>query len=204
MVGDSITVASKPALGVAGTVRAWRHAFHVAYILPYSGESLVLTQPLPVDLDSVLVSVEKWGTVDFVSRQVERRMEIPSESSGRSPYTVGAGPAVRTGEPLVVELVGLPHRSTLPSTVTLVIASSIVGLGFWGAFGATGPTESKGRQALEVRREKLFTDLVKIERQHRAGKIGATKYSGRRRDLVRSLEKVYHQLDKDGAPHLSS
>ena len=190
------TVASGPRVELPGPFDPGVTPLHVAYILPYSGESLVVSQPLPVDLDSVLVSVEKWGTMDFVSRQIERRMEVPSETRGRSPYVVGAGPAIRSGEPLVLELVGLPHRSTLPTTVTLVIAACIVGFGVWTSSGSLDPTSgSKRGQALEARREKLFADLVKVERQHRAGKIGSTKHSSRRDELVRALEKVYRELE---------
>ena len=190
------TVASGPRVELPGPFDPGVTPLHVAYILPYSGESLMVSQPLPVDLDSVLVSVEKWGTMDFVSRQVERRMEVPSETRGRSPYVVGAGPAVRSGEPLVLELVGLPHRSTLPTTVTLVIAACIGGFGVWASLGSVDPTSgSKRGQVLGARREKLFADLVKVERQHRAGKIGSTKHSSRRDELVRALEKVYRELE---------
>ena len=190
------TVASGRRVELPGPFDPGVTPLHVAYILPYSGESLVVSQPLPVDLDSVLVSVEKWGTMDFVSRQVERRMEVPAETRSRSPYVVGAGPAIRSGEPLVLELIGLPHRSTLPTTVTLVIAACIVGCGVWTTRGSVDPTSgSKRGQALEVRREKLFADLVKVERHYRAGKIGSTKHSSRRGELVRALEKVYRELE---------
>ena len=194
------TVASGPRVELPGPFEPGVTPFHVAYILPYSGDTLVVSQRLPVDLDSLLLSVEKWGTMDFVSRQVERRMEMPGERPDRSPYIIATGPAIRSGQPLVVELVGLPHRSTLPSTVTLVMATGIFGFGFWGAIGSVDSTSvSKRRKTLETRREKLFADLVKIERQHQARKIGSTKYSSRRGELVRSLEKVYRELEKDDA-----
>ena len=193
------TVADGPRVELPGPFEPGVTPFHVAYILPYFGESLVVSQPLPVDLDSLLLSVEKWGTMDFVSRQVERRMEIPAESGNRSPYLVGAGPPIRTGDPLVVELVGLPHRSTIPSTVTLLIAGGVLLLGFWGAMGPTDATVTdRRRETLEARREKLFGDLVKVERQHRAGKVGSTKYASRRSELMRSLERVYRELDTHG------
>ncbi len=190
------TVASGSRVELPGPFDPGVTPLRVAYILPYSGESLVVSQPLPIDLDSVLVSVEKWGTMDFVSSQVERRMEVPAESPNRSPYIVGAGPAIRSGEPLALELVGLPHRSTLPTTVTLVIAACIVGFGVWAALGSVDTTSrSKREQALEARREKLFADLVKVERHYRAGKIGSTKHSSRRGELMGALEKVYRELD---------
>ena len=42
----------------------------------------------------------------------------------------------------------------------------------------------------------MFADLVKIERQHRTGKIGLTKHTSRRTELIGALERVYRELDE--------
>ena len=189
--------ADGPRVEISGPFDPGVTPFHFAYILPYSGESLVIEQPLPVTLSSLLVSVEKWGTMDFVSSQVSRRMEIPPEGPGNTTYMLGSGPAIPAGRPFTIELVGLPHRSRTASWVARSVALAIFGFGFWGAMGSpdTGETE-KRRMALEARKEKLFRDLVRIERQRRAGKVGSTKYASRRSDLFRLLEKVYRELDE--------
>ena len=177
----------------------------VAYILPYSGESLAISQDLPVDLETLLVSVEEWGDVDFVSSQVNRRMELPASETRGVPYSLGSGPRIPTGQPVSIELVGLPHRSQTPSTVTLILAVGIMAFGVWGVLGQPETTTAAPhRAALETRREKLFTDLVKVERQHRGGKIGPTKYSSRRRELFGVLEQVYRELDAQLASVLLS
>ena len=175
----------------------------IAYILPYSGDSLVIEQAFPVDWDSVLLSVEKLGAVDYVSRQVNRRVEVPSETRGGTDYLLGSGPRVAAGTPFTLELAGLPHHSRTPSNVALAVALAILGLGGWGAAAAPGPAAGDGgRERLLARREALFTDLVKVERQHRAGRIGATKHKSRRAELFRALERVYHklELEEDAAP----
>ena len=172
----------------------------IAYILPYSGASLALSQSFPVDWDSVLLSVEKSGDVDFVSSQVPRRAEVPSETRAGTSHLLGAGPRVAAGTPFAIELTGLPHRSTLPSTVTLAVALAILGFGGWGAVGSAGagaPAET--REQLRARRERLFVDLVRIERQQRTGRIGRTRYAARRGDLFEALEKVYRALDEEAA-----
>ena len=172
--------------------------FHVAYILPYTGESLVIAQGFPVDLEALLISVEQWGVMDVVSSQIDRRMELPADEGNRTSYTLGAGPRISVGRSLLVELVGLPHRSSVPSTVTLIVAIAILGSGFWGALGQPETTAaSKRRRTLEARKEKLLTDLVKIECQHRAGKVGSTKHALRRRELIGALERIYHALDAE-------
>lgn len=190
-------IADGPRVELSGPVPPGSTPLHFAYILPYSGESLVLSQVLPADLSALLVSVEQWGDVDFVSSQVERRLEMPREGQGATPYLLGGGGAITRGQPLSIELVGLPHRNSMPSTVTLVLAVGILGLGVWGGVAVPETAAPTGRRrALEARREKLFADLVKIERQHRDGKVGATKYASRRSELFHSLEKVYREIDE--------
>ena len=41
-----------------------------------------------------------------------------------------------------------------------------------------------------------MADLVKVERQHRAGKVGSTKHVSRRHELIGALERVYRDLDE--------
>ena len=149
----------------------------------------------------MLLSVEKLGAVDYVSRQVNRRVEVPSETRGGTDYMLGSGPRVAVGTPFTLELAGLPHRSRTPSNIALAVALVILGIGGWGAAAVPGPAAGdRGRDRLVARREALFMDLVKVERQHRAGKIGATKHRSRRAELFRALERVYQRLEEDAAP----
>ena len=114
------------------------------------------------------------------------------------PHMLGAGPRIATGRTLSVELVGLPSRSRVPSTVTLLLAIGILGFGVWGASGQPEMTAtSKRRKTLEARKEKLLSDLVKVERQHRVGKIGSTKHTTRQSELFSGLERVYRELDEE-------
>ncbi len=194
------TVADGPRVELPGPFDPGSTPLQIAYILPYSGASLTLSQSLPVDWDSVLLSVEKSGDVDFVSSQVPRRAEVPSETRAGASHLLGAGPRIAAGTPFSIELTGLPYRSTLPSTVTLAVALAILGLGCWGAVGSAGAGPATGtREQLEARRERLFVDLVKAERQHRAGKMGPTRYATRRGDLFAALEGVYRALDEEAA-----
>ena len=194
------TVADGPRVELPGPFDPGSTPLRIAYILPYSGAGLTLSQAFPVDWDSVLLSVEKWGDLDFVSSQVPRRAEVPSETRAGTSHLLGAGPRIAAGTPFSIELTGLPHRSTLPSTVTLAAALAILGFGCWGAAGSTGTGAPAGtRTDLQARRERLFGDLVKIERQHRGGRIGRTRYAARRGELFEALEKVYRALDEETA-----
>ena len=169
----------------------------VGYSLSHSGSSLAISQRFPADLESLLVSVEKWGAMDIASDQISRRGEMSPEESGGATYLLASGPRILTGEALSFELTGLPHHSSVPSTTALALAVAILGLGTWGAVAPVDSTAAeRSRRAAEARREKLFIGLVKVERQHGAGKIGSTKYSSRRRELIAALEQVYRELDE--------
>ncbi len=192
------TVADGPRVELTGPFDPGATPLRVAYILPYSGAGFTLSQAFPVDWDSVLLSVEQSGDLDFVSSQVPRRAEVPSETRAGTSHLLGAGPRIAAGTPFAIELTGLPYRSTLPSTVTLVVALAILGIGCWGAAGSGGgPAPAGQREQLQARRERLFADLVKVERQHRTGKIGPTRYATRRGDLFAALERVYRALDEE-------
>jgi hypothetical protein len=51
------------------------------------------------------------------------------------------------------------------------------------------------RKRLVGRREKLLQDLVKLEQDHRRGRLDAARYAERRQALMEALEHVYGALD---------
>ena len=170
----------------------------VGYVLPYSGGSLAISQRLPAELEALLMRVEKVGTMDIASTQISRRREMGPEETGGGTYMIAAGPRIASGESLAFELTDLPHHSAVPRTLTLVLALSILGIGAWASLPPAETEASPDRRRfVQARREKLFGDLVKIERQHRAGKVGSTKYSTRRSELFSALDQVYRELDEE-------
>ena len=56
------------------------------------------------------------------------------------------------------------------------------------------------RKRLVARREKLFADLVRLEREHHAGKVAEARYASRRDALMIALEQIYGALDDDLGP----
>ncbi len=189
------TLVDGPRVWVQGAFEPGVTPVHVASILPYSGDGLVLSQVFPADFEQLLVFVEQWGALDVASAQIERRGEMSAAETGLSALIWGAGRRVPAGEPVVLELSGLPHHAGWPRIVTLALSALIVVIGMVGSAGAGGPAGPDGREALERRREKLFTDLVKVERQHRQGRIKATRYGTRRAELIDQLQNVLRELD---------
>ena len=173
----------------------------VGYILPYSSGSLVLSQTFPADFDQLLVFVEKWGAMDVASALIDRRGELAADATGGFPLLWGAGARVPAGQPVVLELGGLPHHSGWPRIIALSLSGVIVALSVWGTSGTGGgDIEAQRVSVLQTRREKLFDDLVKTEQQHRHGTIGPTRYGTRRAELIAQLERVLRDLDEGLAP----
>ena len=169
----------------------------VAYVVPYTGGSLALSQVVPADFEAFFLMLEKWGDMDVASDLIARRVE---DELGDRTYIFGAGPRVPQGSSFSFELSGLPHHSRVPGTLSIIVGLVILGIGGWGAATPVGDAAGAGEyRSLEARREKLFAALVKNERQHRAGTIGATKHGSRRRELVTALEGVLRALDEAGA-----
>ena len=195
------TIVDGSQVSVSGTFAPGVTPVQVAYVLPYSGGSLALSQMFPADFDQLLVFVEKWGAMDVASTLFERRGEMGAEETGGAPLVWGAGPRIGAGEPLLLELSGLPYHSGWPRIITLALSALIVALSVWGSAGVEGRDGDAERRALlGSRREKLFTELVKVERQRRQGKIQATRYGTRRAELIAQLQRVLHDLEDGLAP----
>ncbi len=191
------TLIDGPRVWVQGAFEPGVTPVQVASILSYSGDSLVLSQAFPANFEQLLVFVEKWGTVDVTSAQFERRGEMTAAETGRSALIWGTGRGVSAGQPVVLELSGLPHHSGWPRIIALSLSGLIAALSIVGSVGAGGEGGPDRREALERRREKLFTELVKVERQHRQGRIGPTRYGTRRADLIEQLQAVLVDLDDE-------
>ena len=180
---------------VTGPFQPGRTVVNTAYNLPYSGGRLEISQRLPAELEELFIIAELTGDVDLVSTQVSRREEITL--AGDQTYVLGVGSGIPAGGTVTFALTGLPYHSTMPRTIALVLAALVIGSGALALASAGHTASGERRQALQARRDRLFKDLVRIELQHRSQKIGATRYTNRRQELVTLLELVYGQLEQE-------
>jgi len=169
----------------------------VAYSMPSGSGAIDVTQTFPANMEQLAVIVRKVGNTTLSSRQVTNQQEMPAQGET---YIAAMGGAITAGQPISLAVGGFPHRSTAPRTIALVLAIGIVAIGAWTA---TRNTDDQARAAerkqLIARREKLFTDLLKLEHEHAAKRGDERKYSERRERLVSSLEQVYGALDDAAA-----
>jgi hypothetical protein len=140
--------------------------------------------------------VQKVGDMKVASPQLTTQQDMSAQGET---FIAGSGGRVLAGQPLTFSLSGLPHHSVVPRWVALLLAVCIVLAGVWATVQATGGAETRAaeRKRLVARREKLFGELVRLERDYRQGRTDERRYATRRAELVASLEQIYGALDSD-------
>lgn len=167
----------------------------VAAEYPISGGAVEISQAFPAAMQEVVVIAKKIGGMTLSSPQLERVQETVSEGTV---VMIGAGKSVAAGTPITLSIAGLPFHSSVPRTVTMVLAVVIILAGVWAAASTGDPADRQGeRRQLIARREKLFQELVRLENDHRRGRVDGPRYAARREELLQSLEHIYGALDDD-------
>jgi hypothetical protein len=160
--------------------------------MPTDTGTLDVSQTFPATLDRLTVLVRKIGETKLVSPNVEAPREFPNNGE----TVIGAiGGKVAAGKPIELTLTDLPHHSPAPRYTALAMASVILLGGVWLGTRKNEPAARDGeRKRLIARREKLFGELLKIERDRRNGRTD-DRSATRREELMAQLEHVYGALD---------
>lgn len=162
----------------------------LGYRMPWTGDALSIEQRWPAAIEQVFVAAEKVGSLGLRSAQFTAQQEA---SAGGTPFVMATGGRLNAGDTLSVQVTGLPNRSTAFRDAGLAGAGIVLLVGAWAAW--RGAPERHDKQAqLHARREKLFGELVALERQQ--GRIDAEKHAQRRQTLVAQIERVMGELDR--------
>jgi hypothetical protein len=216
--GATILEGSSPNAGVSGRRVRVQGPFapgqtlvQVGCELPYSEGSLRLTQRFPAVFEDFGIAVKKVGALKVSSPQVARQQDM---NVGGDTYVIGGGGSVPAGQPVTIAIDGLPYASATPRRIAVSLALAIMAWGAWAFFrGSDRPGLAEDRRRLFERRERLFTDLVRLEseradrsrpsdagrqspalRSELADPPGDSLYASRREELVAALEHVYGGL----------
>ena len=178
----------------------------VAFVVEADSGAAEISQRFPAPIEQLAVVVKKLGETTLASRQLQNQREMPAQGDT---FIAATGGAVAAGSPVELTVGGIPHHSPAPRVIALTLAGLIVVVGVW----ATGRTDegdpssrADERKRLIARREKLFNDLVKLERDRRRGRADARtglvdgRDAARREEIVNALEQVYSALDDDIEP----
>jgi len=168
----------------------------VAYAMTADWGSIDVSQAFPANFEQPAVIVKKVGETSLVSNQLTNQREMPADNET---YIAAMGSALAAGQPIALTVSGFPHHSTAPRVIALGLAGVIIVAGVWAATRrpASDGDRASERKRLLGRREKLFADLVRLEHDHRGGKVDPGKYAERRERLVSALEQVYGALDDE-------
>jgi hypothetical protein len=187
-------------VSLAGPVPPGRTVIQVVAEMPVDTGTLDLAQTFPAQLDHLTVLVRKVGDTKLSSTLIEQQREFPNNGE----VVIGAmGGSIAAGRTIELNLTDLPHHSPVPRYTALTLTGGIVLCGVWFATRKQDTSAVEGdRKRLLTRREKLFGELLKIERERRNGRSDARSLA-RREELMAQLEHVYGALDDPdhaGAP----
>jgi hypothetical protein len=183
-------------VAITGPFASGQTAVQIAFRLPVSSGDVTFEQKLPLAVPSLAVLMKKVGDITLTSPQLPNVQEREFEGER---YILAQGPAIPAGAALAITVSGLPHHSPWPRRTALTLAIVMLAAGFWAAGRRPSPAANVGRtKQLNAKREKIFSELVRLEQQRRAGSIEAAKYAQRRPALVAQLERVYRDLDAEG------
>ena len=178
-----------------------------AFLLPtYGDDALEFEQTLDVPMKTPLVIVPDVYKLTLQAEGL-RTLQKEKDSAGNSVslYELGDIPA---GGKVKIRISGLPKVDKTGHIIAVVVSSLLFCWAVWGVLGARvgkGGKEEKEKLSrkfrdLRNRREKLFEELVALERRRRSG---GNVDDSRREQLVSQLESVYRDLQADdaGASH---
>jgi hypothetical protein len=183
---------------VQGPFQTGRTFVQVACNLPAGSGTVDIEQKFPATLEQLAVIVKKVGDARVSSPQLSRQQEFPTDGEV---YIASTGGAVPAGQPIAIEVTGLPHHNSVPRWIALSLSVAIVVAGAWAARRPDDNAEARAAEhrRLLAKRDKLFAELVRLEHDRRSGRADERRYASRREELVRALEHVYSALDSDDA-----
>jgi hypothetical protein len=198
-VGAAAMQGSSPLASVSGTrvtitgpFPPGTTAVQVAYTLPYRSDTVTIEQPWPAPMEEMFVAVEQVGALRISSPQLPDQQE--ADASGTT-FLMGRGPRLNAHQPFSLTISGLPYHDPTVRNVGVALALLVLVAGFWAAL--TGAPARKTETAkLVARREKLFAELVELERQRKAGRVDEQRYVAKRHNLATQLERVLGELDR--------
>jgi hypothetical protein len=199
--GCGIMQGSSPQASVAGTRVIVAPPFapgstfvQVACEIPALTGSVDFEQRFPAALEHLAVVVKKVGATTLRSAQLKEQREMPADGEI---FIAATGGAVAAGQPIALAVDGVPHHSATPRRVALSLAVVIALIGTWAATRRVDDKSARAeeRRRLVARRDKLFNELVRLEQDHRHGRVDERRFRGRRDELVAALEAIYNALD---------
>ena len=131
--------ANGPRIIVTGPFMPGITHVQAGFELPYRGPTVRFEQVWPATLQQLVLLVEQYGPLEIASPQIASRAAMRA-GDGKA-FINASGPAIQAGQPLTVDISGLPHRSLWPRWVALTFASGFIVWGLWA--GVVAPARRR-------------------------------------------------------------
>ena len=190
---SKLATVSEDRITITGPLPSGTTMLQTAFRMPYDDGNLTITQKWPAAFQQMIVGVQKVGSLQVASPQLNETNEVRTESGDL--FVLGNGPALPAGGTLTLNLSGLPYHSKTPRRVALALAGGLLVLGAWLAFSGRNRLD-ESRQVLIARRDTLLGQLAQIESKRRSGAADAEAVAKRRTRILGELEQIYGELDE--------
>jgi hypothetical protein len=181
-----------------GVLPPGQHDAVVHFFLPSENGAADFAMAAPYGVFSGSLFIESVPGLDVTSPS-GKRPETRRGEDGREFLTL-RDIAVKAGDILSFHVTGLPIEPTGPRLARLLVGALVALLLGVAVAAAVWPRKDEtplaGRDGLEKHRDRLYDQLVSLERRRVAGKIDPEDFDAQRKGLVAKLALVHRQLDE--------
>ena len=153
------------------------------FFLSTTGEgSMTIRQPMPLGIETPVLMVPESHHLRLAAPGLQAM--APQTDGGRAGMQIFQLASVPRNGVLTITVSGLPTRASLGKTIATVLVAALV----FATLLGLRRRKVEGRP--DHRREKLFAELVEVERARQAAGSDEAPLAGRRAELVAAIEAM--------------
>ncbi|MEO6950399.1 MAG: Ig-like domain-containing protein [Polyangia bacterium] len=156
--------------------------FRAAYLLPYHGESVALSQPTPIAFSRLAVVTQRLEEMRVSGHNLQGEER---DMQGHKLMVYFGDGTTRGGE-IHIQFDNLPHTSAMPRYVAAVVCIALVLV--FGIYAASGGGDRRAR--LEVERRRIFDQLVAFDAEPNGSPADRQRIVARLSDIYRGLDEL--------------
>jgi hypothetical protein len=197
--GDRVSIVPDKGVKIRGTIPPGSHSTIVSFLLPESNGTVDFDMPMPLGIYESQVAIEKAAGAQIDTRGTLPPPRVSKMDDGRNFYVVG-NLEMQPGQVVSFRVTGLPEPSQAQAIARVLAGLFVLGFIVWILVVVLGPAPvvvaapaSDQRKALEARRDRMYDQLIAMERR-RPFRVDEDARS----ELVRRLAVVLRELDGGG------
>jgi hypothetical protein len=182
-----------------GVIPPGQHDVVVQFSMKIDGGRVAVDMPAPQGMWQSQIAIEKAPGVIVTGEGIAAK---PRTLDSGKEFLVLQDLMVRPGGSLRFEITGLPQRPAAQRWALWIVGFMVLGLIAWAVVAAVTPSRQPGagggeaaRRELTDQRDRLYAELVTLERRRAAGGVDVEVYERERRALTAKLVVVHRELD---------